>query len=114
MTNTLDKSLLLRRLNYVDVQLRKYKSKHPEEEAYILGGIKVASDLMSQIIAGLYDADGSEEEKGHPIGCQTGRFSSSEPNLSAEPKSEPPVVNGHVLYTKEDFKGMTGGKLINE
>ncbi|BAN59660.1 hypothetical protein N374_gp171 [Bacillus phage phiNIT1] len=108
MTNIIDKHILLKRLRYVAEKLREYESKHPEQEAYILGGLKVVTDLEYQIRNGLYDA---EVGKGHLIGCQTGRFSSSETNLSAEPKSGPPVVNGHALYTKEDFKDMTGEEL---
>ncbi|AUO79484.1 hypothetical protein BSP10_081 [Bacillus phage BSP10] len=108
MTNIIDKHIMLKRLRYVAEKLREYESKHPEQEAYILGGLQVVTDLEYQIRNGLYDA---EVGKGHLIGCQTGRFSSSEPNLSAEPKSDPPVVNGHVLYTKEDFKDMTGEEL---
>ncbi|UPI12440.1 hypothetical protein [Bacillus phage SBSphiJ3] len=108
MTNIIDKQLMLKRLRYVAEKLWEYESKHPEQEAYILGGLQVVSDLEYQIRNGMYDA---EVGKGHLVGCQTGRFSSSEPNLSAEPKSDPPVVNGHVLYTKEDFKDMTGEEL---
>ncbi|QZA70237.1 hypothetical protein 278BB001_86 [Bacillus phage 278BB001] len=105
MTNTLDKSLLLKRLHYVDRGLRLYEAKHPEEIAFILGGLKIVSELTRHISAGMYDLNFNS------TGTETGRFSSSEPNLSAEPKSEPPVVNGHVLYTKEDFKDMTGEEL---
>lgn len=108
MTNIIDKHSILKRLRYVAEKLREYESKHPEQEAYILGGLQVVTDLEYQIRNGLYDA---EVGKGHLVGCQTGRFSSSEPNLSAEPKSDPPVVNRHVLYTKEDFKDMTGEEL---
>ncbi|AXH71223.1 hypothetical protein BSP36_178 [Bacillus phage BSP36] len=105
MTDALDKALLLKRLHYVDRGLRLYKAEHSEEVAFILGGLKVINELIRHISAGMYDLNFNSS------GTETGRFSSSEPNLSAEPKSEPPVVNGHVLYTKEDFKDMTGEKL---
>ena len=106
--SSVDKELLLDKLEYWRIKLKEYTSLSDLDAAYLSGGIVVVTELAQQIREGRYDK--GVPSSFNPIGAQSGRFSCDSSNTSAKP-TETRIVNGHVLYNADDFKHMTAEEL---